>query len=279
VGTDQSDSIRVSQSIIQLQRARPRARLSVPSIVVDGVGTFRAQQIQRVVIFAGGGDDSVQIVDSGRRRLTAIVDAGFGNDAVIGGFGNDAIQGGYGDDVIWGGGGRNRLDGGAGWDTVNGTSEPIAAPVIPVSPAPSPIPGPSPSTPSLSDYEAQIVSLVNQERQSRGLATLMINSRLQAAARLQAQQMADAGIMAHELPGASFPGLIDRIRHVGYAYRMAGENIAVGYRNAVSVMQAWMNSEGHRENILERGYRELGVAIVANARGDIYYCQVFGEPA
>ena len=104
------------------------------------------------------------------------------------------------------------------------------------------------------------------------------------AARIQADQMARAGTMAHQLSGAPYPALVDRARAVSYTYAWLAENIAYGYRSATGtpdaarVMYGWMNSKGHRNNILSHRASEIGVAIASGARGEVYYASVFGAP-
>ena len=91
--------------------------------------------------------------------------------------------------------------------------------------------------------------------------------------------MATLDVMAHDLPGAALPGLIDRVTYVGYNFTTAGENIAFNYPTTDAVMTGWMNSPGHRANILGADYTEIGVGISYDAAGMPYYCQVFGHPA
>jgi Ca2+-binding RTX toxin-like protein len=267
IGTESADVISVVLPGAPAMR-RLGVKLASSSIVVEGVGSFRSRGIRSIQIAGGGGDDSIQILDNGRTVLPTSIDAGAGNDTVYGGSGADRILGGDGDDVLWGGKGRNRIDGGAGRDTIDGVLEPLPPP-----------PPPPPGGIDLGVIEQQVVTLVNQERQAQGLAPLMVNAQLVSAARLHAGQMASFDVMQHTIPGAAFPSLIDRITHVGYRYRMAGENIAYGYSTAVSVMTAWMQSPGHRENIMRPEFREIGIAIATNSRGVMYWCQVFGQPA
>jgi len=119
---------------------------------------------------------------------------------------------------------------------------------------------------------------VNQARAENGLAPLSVNVKLVQAARIQAQAMADLNTMSHELPQARYPTLTDRASAVGYDFSSLGENIAYGYPNPGSVMNGWMNSSGHRANILGGSYTEFGVGIAYTSSGTPYYCQVFGRP-
>ncbi len=150
-------------------------------------------------------------------------------------------------------------------------------------PEPVPPPPPAPSTTQRSggavDYSAierEIMHRVNVERMRNHLDTLRWNPQLDQTAKIQAVEMAAERKMAHELPGARFPTLKDRIRHAGYSYRNLAENIAYGYPNAEYTVAAWMASPGHRTNILDRVSVETGVGVARAKTGELYYCQVFG---
>lgn len=167
---------------------------------------------------------------------------------------------------------------------VRPAATPVVRPVAPppvVTPPPPVVSPPPPATPpvNLSATAQQIVDLVNQERQAQGLAPLAVNARLTEAAAIHAGQMVSFNRMEHTLPEAQYPGLVDRINAVGYRYSSAGENIAYGYSNAASVMNGWMNSPGHRANVLSTGFTEIGVAVAYTSQGVAYYAQVFGRPA
>jgi uncharacterized protein YkwD len=143
--------------------------------------------------------------------------------------------------------------------------------------------GPPPTTPGGGPYtesaaEQAIVNAVNAVRAQNGLAPLTVNSKLVEAAKIHAADMARLDQMAHTLPGVPLPGLADRANYVGYNYSLLGENIAYGYPDVASVMNGWMNSAGHRANILGAGYTDIGVGIAYDSQGVPYYCQVFGAP-
>jgi uncharacterized protein YkwD len=125
--------------------------------------------------------------------------------------------------------------------------------------------------------EARIFALINSERQHRGLPALAHNARLDRAAKIQAENMAHFQKMAHTIPGAKLPTLVDRARFVGYSYGRIAENVALGYPTSETVVEGWMNSKGHRHNILDRGVRDTGIAIARSSAGGLYYCQVFGS--
>lgn len=122
--------------------------------------------------------------------------------------------------------------------------------------------------------EAQVLTIVNQERAKAGCKPLRSNSKLVLAARRHSQYMADTGKHGHEGIGDGTPQ--DRIDKAGYAWRGWGENIAWGYRDAASVMNGWMNSTGHRANILNCSYIDIGVGV---DRAGENWTQVFGIPA
>jgi hypothetical protein len=113
-------------------------------------------------------------------------------------------------------------------------------------------------SPSLAE---QVVALVNQRRAEAGLHPLRVNAQLQQAAQRYAQYMADTNTFSHTGSDGSTP--YSRMAAAGYRGTMMGENIARGFGSASSVMDAWMNSSGHRANILNPGYTELGVGVAA----------------
>ena len=120
---------------------------------------------------------------------------------------------------------------------------------------------PSGST-SVLDYEQQVVTLVNAERAKYGLAALTLDETLCGCARVKSQDMHDQGYFSHTSPTYGSP--FDMMRAFGVSYRTAGENIAMGYATPAAVVEAWMNSEGHRANILSANYTTLGVGYVAD---------------
>ena len=164
------------------------------------------------------------------------------------------------------------------WNPAIQVLPPTSPPVVTNPPVTNP-PVTNPPAVALSATEQAIVNLVNQVRQQNGLGALTVNAKLVQAAKIHANDMATLNIMAHDLPGAALPGLIDRARYVGYQYSSMGENIAYNFPDATSVMNAWMNSPGHRANILDPSYTEIGVGIALDSQGSPYYCQVFGSPA
>ena len=124
--------------------------------------------------------------------------------------------------------------------------------------------------------EAQVLALVNEQRAKAGCAALTGDPRLAAAARGHSADMAARGYFDHSTPEGVDPGT--RITRAGYAWSAYGENIAMGQPDAASVMTAWMNSSGHRANILNCGFRDLGVGLAYDAGHRPYWTQDFGTP-
>jgi uncharacterized protein YkwD len=96
-------------------------------------------------------------------------------------------------------------------------------------------------------------------------------------AKIQATNMAHFQKMAHVLPEAQLPTLADRAHYVGYGFGEIAENVALGYPSAEAVVEGWMNSPGHRANILNPGVVETGIGIARSSAGGVYYAQVFGR--
>lgn len=123
------------------------------------------------------------------------------------------------------------------------------------------------------EFQNQVVQLVNQERTSRGLKALSVDSALTQTATLKSQDMAKLGYFDHTSPTYGSP--FDMMKQFGISYRTAGENIAMGQTSPQQVMSAWMNSEGHRANILNSSFTKIGVGIARNSSGQYYWTQQF----
>ncbi|MUG65985.1 serine protease [Paenibacillus campinasensis] len=108
-----------------------------------------------------------------------------------------------------------------------------------------------------SSFAAQVVKLVNDERAKAGLSPLTVHDRLTTMAVDKAKDMSDNNYFSHTSPTHGSP--FDMMKAYGISYRYAGENIAMGQRSAEEVMNAWMNSQGHRENILSPNFTMIGV--------------------
>ncbi|MGC5029504.1 CAP domain-containing protein [Micromonospora sp. DT229] len=120
----------------------------------------------------------------------------------------------------------------------------------------------------------QVVELVNEERAKAGCGALSIDDKLMTAAQRHSQDQADNRNMSHTGSDGSDPG--QRIDRVGYVWQTYGENVAWNQQSPAAVMQAWMNSPGHRANILNCTFTEIGVG-VASSNGP-YWTQVFAKP-
>jgi uncharacterized protein YkwD len=118
----------------------------------------------------------------------------------------------------------------------------------------------------------------NAARRAAALPALGRSMNLMSAAQMQADQMAQANTMAHDIPSAAYPTLQSRMDAVSYPYRAVGENVAEGYQGGAGVVQGWMRSPGHRANILSAEYTELGTGAARARNGRAYYAQVFGRP-
>lgn len=117
----------------------------------------------------------------------------------------------------------------------------------------------------------QVVDLVNAERAKEGLAPLTINTKVQAAAQVRARECEQS--FSHTRPnGSSFA---TALKEQNVSYRSAGENIAWGQRSPEEVMKGWMNSPGHRANIMNPNFTTIGVGYYQNANGTNYWCQLF----
>ncbi|WP_192701412.1 CAP domain-containing protein [Paenibacillus sp. OAS669] len=113
-------------------------------------------------------------------------------------------------------------------------------------------------TDSQSAFADQVVTLVNQERAKAGLPALTSDSKLANMAMDKAKDMYSNNYFDHTSPTYGSP--FDMMKQYGISYTYAGENIAKGQRNPEEVMNAWMNSAGHRQNIMSPNYTKIGVA-------------------
>jgi uncharacterized protein YkwD len=131
------------------------------------------------------------------------------------------------------------------------------------------------TAPGNASYEDQVVTLVNQERAKAGCGALTVDARLANAARAHSQDMATRDYFDHNTPEGVDPG--KRITNAGYNWQAWGENIAMGQPDPASVMQAWMNSPGHRANILNCNFKNIGVGLAYNTKHQPYWTQDFGR--
>ena len=109
-------------------------------------------------------------------------------------------------------------------------------------------------------FVESVVAEMNRERAAYGLGPLHLEPRLSLAAEDRVADMMRKGYFDHVSPDGVQP--FSWVRKRGYRYRIVGENLALGYRGPQSVVTGWMNSPGHRENILQRAFDEVGIAVV-----------------
>jgi uncharacterized protein YkwD len=128
--------------------------------------------------------------------------------------------------------------------------------------------------PSLS-LEQQVVNIVNQRRAENGLGALRVNSNLTVVAQAHAADQASADRMSHTGTDGSDPAT--RIVRSGYPVRAWGENVAGGYTDSEAVTAAWMDSPSHRANILDGGFREIGIGLAYAADGTAYWSMELGR--
>lgn len=129
-----------------------------------------------------------------------------------------------------------------------------------------------------SEVTVAVVELTNVERTRSGLRALEANALLMRAAQLHAEQMAQAGRIDHVLPNAPHPRPEDRLTAVAYRWQAFAENVAFGQRTAAEVVNGWMQSSGHRANIMNATYTEMGAGYARDPNGRSYWVQVFGKP-
>ena len=137
---------------------------------------------------------------------------------------------------------------------------------------PESTPEQKPST-DFSSYQQQVLDLVNAERTKRGISALTLDSNLSSVATKKSQDMVNKNYFDHTSPTYGSP--FDMMKQFGISYRTAGENIAKGQKTPQEVVTAWMNSEGHRKNILNPNFTNLGVGIAKDSKGTTYWTQMF----
>ena len=147
------------------------------------------------------------------------------------------------------------------------TPEAPVVPEVPVEPE-KPV-----TSNNLSTQELEVVRLVNIEREKAGLEPFTISNKLSEVARLKSKDMADNRYFSHTSPTYGSP--FQMMKQFGISYRTAGENIAKGYLSAQSVVNGWMNSSGHRANILNPSFGTIGVGAYKTSNNTIYWTQMF----
>ncbi|MBQ3415187.1 MAG: SCP-like extracellular protein [Clostridia bacterium] len=128
------------------------------------------------------------------------------------------------------------------------------------------------NTSSLSNDEKEVFDLINQQRENNGLGKLKIDEELQRVARIKAKEMVDNNYFSHTSPTYGSP--FDMLNSFKITYKTAGENIA-GNSNNSSAVTAWMNSQGHRANILNGNFEFTGIGVVNGSKYGKIYVQMF----
>ena len=137
-------------------------------------------------------------------------------------------------------------------------------------------PGQKINIPSIDDVKAleqKVIELVNKQRAYNGLPTLKANWEVSRVARYKSQDMIDKHYFAHQSP--TFGSPFNMMENFGIRFSAAGENIAYGQRTPEEVMNSWMNSPGHRSNILNATYNQIGVGVAKSSNGTFYWTQMF----
>lgn len=266
IGTNGNDQVTIAQTngVVSIT-----AMTSGDSAVARG--TVLSSALSLIVVSGESGNDVINVTEA--VTAAARLYGGWGSDTLYGGARNDILFGGDGNDTLHGRGGNDALYGGAGVDSLSGG---IGSNAL--------YQDPYVRSYTVSAAEAEVIRLVNVERSRRGLRPLSSNSLLSNAAKMHSTRMASvsgivglSGAMQHVLLGSDLPTVQTRADYSGYAnYRAWGENIAYGYNTAQAVVTAWMNSPGHRANILSTTFTEIGVGLARNAQGVIYWTQEFG---
>jgi uncharacterized protein YkwD len=148
------------------------------------------------------------------------------------------------------------------------TPRPTATAPRPTAPRPT-APAATPAT----GNAAEVLRITNAERAKAGCSALTVNAQLTTAAQRHTDWQAANDTMSHTGAGGSNPG--SRITAAGYRWRSYGENVAYGYSTPAAVMTGWMNSPGHRANILNCSFKEIGIGVARGGRG-LYWTQDFG---
>jgi len=133
-----------------------------------------------------------------------------------------------------------------------------------------------PETATLVSLEDEVIRLVNAERDKYGLPALEKNWEVSRIARMKSQDMIDNKYFSHNSPTYGSP--FNMLENFGLRFSSGAENIALGQRTASEVMKTWMESPGHRANILSRTVTHIGVGAAKSANGTLYWTQLFIKP-
>ncbi|NSL52708.1 transporter [Bacillus sp. P2(2020)] len=127
----------------------------------------------------------------------------------------------------------------------------------------------------IGDFEREVFLLVNEERKKAGLPGLVFDEELSVVAEEKSRDMAENDYFDHQSPTYGSP--FEMMEFFGIKYRTAGENIAAGYQTPENVVKAWMNSPGHRANILNKNFKQIGIGYVKVPGSEYvtYWTQMF----
>lgn len=137
-------------------------------------------------------------------------------------------------------------------------------------------PGQKITVPNIDDVKAlenEVIRLTNAQRAKHGLQPLQANWELSRVARYKSQDMVNKNYFSHNSPTYGSP--FRMMENFGLRFSAAGENIAMGQQSAQQVVNAWMNSPGHRSNILSSTYNQIGVGLAKDRNGRFYWTQMF----
>ena len=155
--------------------------------------------------------------------------------------------------------------------TATPTAIPTATPTVTPTVMPTATPTVAPEDTTEATFAEQVVKLVKQERAKAGLKEVTLDKTIESAALIRAKEIVRS--FSHTRPnGSNFSTVL---KEQGITYRGAGENIAWGQKSPEEVMKAWMNSDGHRANILNPNFTKIGVGHYQNAKGTNYWAQLF----
>lgn len=160
-------------------------------------------------------------------------------------------------------------------DTANAGKNPAPVPKPAPNPTPAPVPNPAPTpAPSPAPAEQQALALLNADRTAYGLAPLRVNAKLTSLAQYYAQDMINRNFFSHNNPEGQTP--FDRMKAWGIRFGYAGENLAIN-SSVAAAEKAFINSSGHRANILNPKYTQVGIGVRQNQKGQVYVVQEFTD--
>lgn len=146
-------------------------------------------------------------------------------------------------------------------------------PSVPSTPSTPSVPTTPSGSTDIGTLENEVIRLVNVERAKIGQPALVQNSEVSRVARIKSEDFVKNNYFSHTSPTYGSP--FDMLKSFGIAFTAAGENIASGQKTATDVMNSWMNSSGHKANILSSTYNKIGVGVAKDNNGNLYWTQMF----